>query len=727
MKLLKLMSILAKKTISLSLYKSFYIIGVILLASSFLGHGIGAQNPNSTLIGYIELFGAPDEPLNGIWVTADGAESTTNTNGRYELKFSPSYRKAGDDVQLTIHKKGWVAVDESRLKQIIRSKKTDYADTIVLCKNEDECSEAIFEMYSILRRYSEKQKAEEQEFLEHTIDSLIKIEEGLQVKMNELKLKISELKIESEFVKSEKFLLRQNNEALAIAISKLSDDEVSDLFIEARSLFLQDNIDSAIAILDINTLSQFLNEATNTEDIIKKKKAINNFTLRAQLLVSLGKYIEADKTYSLALEKGSDQYDLIVQAAQIKYWNGQPMEDIIKLYSKAMRHCKSERDSVYIHGLLMEANLYFDLNKSIYHVNEAIRIYSNLRIENFDNYNPFYGFSILYKTELQSLIKANPDRESLEKANQIFEELSRKNNLEYFPYVAYTKLLKLSFDVLEGNSGENKINAKEAINMFTKLSEEKEGYNLHLSKAYLLYSLASRGNPERNIYLDSCAYYLKKVRLPQFKGFTVSDLNVDKLKLPEISSTFNNPELFLWNYLNIFQALRFIGADLKIFRYGLDDNLLEISESYYKVNSNIYSSFYLASLSELAILELVKPYTLLGHWTEYDKVFEMSEKARTMSDDLIKKSPNNTLLLNLNSVTYLNDATICFNYYIDNKSSDNRSSKRKQGIKHAKKSIRASKEILKNKNWRSDLMKINLKFARKTRRALRIVALIPFI
>src|SRR5580704_3940444 len=226
---------------------------------------------SATLKGVIlanELSGSPIENVE-VDATSGTNHTISDSSGKFTLEFPQ--RRAGDTVHIIVKKEGSVVVNDVQL-QLALPTDADAAPLIVIVAKEADREE-------MARRF-------------YRLKSFDAIEETYQKKVKELEEAQQATAAALTKLQQERDQAKAAAEKAAEQLAKNQPGRTSELYQEAKRLFLDGKIEEAITLLDDEKLRQSVAQAKKAfED------AAQAWLLKAQLLTTQFRFDEAEKAY----------------------------------------------------------------------------------------------------------------------------------------------------------------------------------------------------------------------------------------------------------------------------------------------------------------------------------------------------------------------------------------------------------------------------------------------
>jgi tetratricopeptide (TPR) repeat protein len=626
--------------------KSLYQNKILFTALFFLAITV-CHAQKTTFVGYIELlFNETNQSVSNIKIASPEAEDDTDYFGKYEL-ILPASKAPGHKIFLKVKNiPGWMVVNDEKLEQRIPGN-GDIGDPIFLCKTKD-YDKAVLNVYDKIKDVSEREvRKKEKELTQKIIKSESEVEKN--------KEEIAKLEAELAQIRSEKYLLKGNNEMLAKETFKAdaSRGEFSELLVKASEYVNRGSLDSALLTLNEKELKANVDQAKLLNDAGLLKKAIENYQMKARILVSKSNFIEAEKAYLTAFELDTKNVDVLLEIANLRLSSNPNLESNIKLFEEVLKLSHDKSTVALLNMVLHTLYMSYDAKRADLYLAESIKNYRQLSVINPNKYKPFLGLSLIASGGSSVLTKDSDPAvvlKNIDEALVTFKELVPLDDDKYLPYVALVQFMKGS--VLAQNlqkTEESMSLINESLSVFDSLYALDKGYGimasyLNLMKGVFLYD---------HDFVSKSVDILAKLEPPAFYGITLSDLIISKDSIPYCQTRLNHPIIFSTLFALQFQTLLLLDRDL-VLKNKLDDKYFEILKESYKSNQNLYAQNYVVGLNSLVTLEISG-----GVQIDFVKSYKYSDEAIAVSLDLYKNNTKSMPILNLLAVSYSTDATLC--------------------------------------------------------------------
>jgi hypothetical protein len=192
----------------------------------------------ATLKGVIRANEMRGEPMPNVPIDADGANPTTSDSfGKFTLEFPQ--KNPGDPVEVIVKKEGYVAVNDVQLQLILPAKAGDKVLTVIMCKEVDR--------EEMARRF-------------YRLKSFDAIEETYEKREKELKDTQQATDAALTRLQQERDQAKAAAEKAAEQLAKNQPGQTSDLYLQAKRLFLDGKIDQALKLLEDEKLHRLVAE-----------------------------------------------------------------------------------------------------------------------------------------------------------------------------------------------------------------------------------------------------------------------------------------------------------------------------------------------------------------------------------------------------------------------------------------------------------------------------------
>jgi len=259
----------------------FFIIVLLLLP--------GLPVDATSLRGVIRVNEEGGQPMVNVGVAADGANPTNSDSlGRFTLEFPK--KSPGDRVEIVVNQEGYVPVNEIQLQLALPGTSEDKVLTIFLCKESDR--------EEMARRF-------------YRLKSFEAIEETHRKRQKELEDTQQATAAALAKLRQERDQAKAAIEKPAEGLAKNQSGQSSELYEQAKRLFLDGKIEEALKLLDDEELRHSLVQAHNSKAEAEKAiaDAVQAWLLKAHLFVVLFQFDDAEKAYLAAIAAAPDSFD----------------------------------------------------------------------------------------------------------------------------------------------------------------------------------------------------------------------------------------------------------------------------------------------------------------------------------------------------------------------------------------------------------------------------------
>ena len=223
----------------------------------------------------------------------EGAVNSEITKDGGKFAFAFLDKQPGQTVYLRANKEGYVVVNDVQLEVVIPANPDAKLLTVILCP-EDEREKWAAQLYRVI------------------------IDRGTEEKYQQ-KLKALEEKYQADaatFAAEKGRLQQERDQARATAenaseqLAKIEPGQSSELYKQAKRLFLDGKIEEAIKLIDDEKLSQLVTQSKKNIEQDKKniEDAVEAWLLKAQLLTVQFRFEDAEKAYLQAIDAESDSF-----------------------------------------------------------------------------------------------------------------------------------------------------------------------------------------------------------------------------------------------------------------------------------------------------------------------------------------------------------------------------------------------------------------------------------
>ena len=252
-----------------------FIVSLLLLTNSPLNA--------ATLKGVILVNELSGSPIENVEVdTPSGAKHTeSDSSGRFTLEFPQ--RRVGDLVRVLVKKEGYVVVNGVQLQSRILAD-ADAKPLIIILAKEADLEEMAHRFYRL--------------------KSFEAIEETYKKRFEELQSKhIADAAAIAE-LKQERNQAKAAAEKASEGLARYQSGRSSELYQDAKRLFLDGKIDAAIELLDDKKLHPSLAE---TKEVIED--VVQAWLLKAQILTVQFRFEDAERAYKAAIDAAPENVD----------------------------------------------------------------------------------------------------------------------------------------------------------------------------------------------------------------------------------------------------------------------------------------------------------------------------------------------------------------------------------------------------------------------------------
>ncbi|MCR9253239.1 MAG: hypothetical protein NXI20_22695 [bacterium] len=648
---------------------------------------------NNTIKGKVDLFNPRSDSYYNIRIDAiDASTAYTNESGLFTLTFNS--KKAGAPVLLNVSKKGWQVADSKSLELQIPDNPNNINNIITLCRPE-ECDQAIMSLYAPLRDIFET---------EFRIKEKI-----LQSRINELEQDINERKVLQASLISEKALLKANNENIYNLLRTPDLNAVSSLNEEVKMALLSGKkIDSVLLLLEDNRINQIYQKALVSEKTNEIKAANKNYILKAQILIGVSEFDQAEKYYNIAYEQEEENTDILAEYGNYYVIMGQ-YQKATRLFENALKVTESNKTKAYLLKTLSELYLVlFEIDKSLNYLNQSIEMYQELAIFNENKYNPFIGSQLIIKNAFYGS-KSELATKDFDETITIFKDLSKQDPKKYLPYLTIAQIQKL-LSHLPNKNDDLIIEIEETLNKIeNKSTTSFTLLNIHFLIIKGHYGLINGGLRESKAVIDSSLNLLSEI------NFGPTNYTLIKTISPNVDSLFSLDDKMLepTYFVTYYSGLLTYAAYLKTLtsRFGNKDNLISC---YKKLESGLRSGYdYNPSRYELLLIyNISNMSTIYASNQEFTKAFELSKEAVQNATEITDQTKIDSYS-NLQATTLVNAATVNLQYLIF---MENDKTIKKEGRNYAKQALRIFKNLKKKNKNQIVTTNFNIKATRKIKK-----------
>lgn len=361
-------------------------------------------------------------------VEVDAISGTNHTesdsSGKFTLEFPQ--RRAGDTVRIIVRKEGYVVVNDVQL-QITIPAEADATPLIVILAQEDNREE-------MARRF-------------YRLKSLAAIEETYQKHLKTLQdahvadaTAIAKLQRERDQAKA-------NAEKGSEELAKSQPSQGSELYQDAKRLFLAGKVDEAIELLDDERIRQEnneeLKEALNAARRKANQNAVQEWLLKAQLLTTKFRFDNAEKAYLMAIDMAPDDFRANFAYAVFSQ-DLNRFEKARIAYGRCLEWARKSGNDFEAAGTLNNLGVLDNnqgrMEEARKEYGEALQIRRELAERNPDAYRPSVAGTLTNLGILESAqSRRDQARKDYQEALQIYEILAAQNSERFSPDVTRVK------------------------------------------------------------------------------------------------------------------------------------------------------------------------------------------------------------------------------------------------------------------------------------------------
>ncbi|MCK6690507.1 MAG: tetratricopeptide repeat protein [Thermoanaerobaculia bacterium] len=235
--------------------------------------------------------------------------------------------------------------------------------------------------------------------------------------------------------------LRKSKDELATRLAQLDLDQTSDFARLALEKFREEgDVKAALALVSDEKLDTFWESVLSQEEKVRRarQQGVENYMIRARLLIADFQFSLAYQNYLKAVEKDSVNFDILWEVAVFLDEQNQG-QGAIALYEKALIVAKTDAQRGAVLNNL--GNLFRRNNQKIAEtektITEALSIFRELAVENPDAFLPAVALALI---NLSVFYNDNQDIDKsfdvLKDALDIYEQLNKNHPNRYWPEVA---------------------------------------------------------------------------------------------------------------------------------------------------------------------------------------------------------------------------------------------------------------------------------------------------
>src|ERR1700730_2843530 len=221
-------------------------------------------------------------PIENVGVDAIGSDRTSSDgSGKFTLEFPQ--RRGGDTVPIIVQKEGYIVVNDVQLETVLPADADDAPLTVILAQEGDR--EEMARRYYRLKSFDAIEES-----YPNRVKELEDIQQATAAALTKLQQERDQAKVSAEKASEE--------------LAKNQPGQSSELYQQAKRLFVEGKVEEAISLLDEEKLRQLDEQA---------KKAVENAVqprlLKAQLLTVQLRFDDAEKAYLQAIEIAPDGFE----------------------------------------------------------------------------------------------------------------------------------------------------------------------------------------------------------------------------------------------------------------------------------------------------------------------------------------------------------------------------------------------------------------------------------
>jgi tetratricopeptide (TPR) repeat protein len=369
-------------------------------------------------------------------------------------------RRAGDTVHIIVKKEGYVVVNDVQLQIAIPADADNAPLMIILAKEQDR--------EEMARRF-------------YRLKSFDAIEETYSKRLKELEDTQQATALALAGLQQERDQAKAAAEKASEELAKSQSGQTSELYQEAKRLFVNGKIDEAIKLLDDEKLRSAVAEAQQRREEAEKaiEIAVQAWLLKAQLLIVQFRFDEAEAAYLAAIDSAPDSFE-----ANFPYalFNGTLLR-----FQKAVAACNRCLELARKSG--KKADLALALNEmgllniaenrmedARHAFAEALVIGRELAKKNPESYQPFVALTLnaLGVLDMRQN-RIEEARQAYSEALTIGRELAKKSP-EYQLFVVVTLTAVAGLDSAQHRVADAQRSYEEALETERKLVEKNSEY-----------------------------------------------------------------------------------------------------------------------------------------------------------------------------------------------------------------------------------------------------------
>jgi len=422
-----------------------FIIMLLLLASLPVD---GATLKGVTLAN--ELSGSPIDNVE-VDATSGTNHTESDSSGKFNLEFPQ--RRAGDTVRIVVKKEGYVVVNDVQLETVLPAD-ADAVPLIVILATEGDREE-------MARRF-------------YRLKSFDAIEQTYRKRVKELEDTQQATAAALTKVQQERDQAKALAEKYSEELAKNPPGQNTELYQQAKRLFVEGKVEEAIQLLDEEKLHQLDEEARKSVE-----NAVQPRLLKAQLLTVQLRFKDAEKAFLQAIKIAPDSFDANFAYADFT----QNLNDFKKAKAAYGRCSELARKTGNNDALATTLNNLGIVDSAQHRIEdarkeyeEALQIRRELAEKNGEAYLPDLA---VIRNNLGVLDhdqhRLDEARKEYKEVLQIYRELAEKNPETYRPDVPLTLTNLGVLDRDQGRMEEARKEYGEALQIRRELAKKKPG------------------------------------------------------------------------------------------------------------------------------------------------------------------------------------------------------------------------------------------------------------
>jgi tetratricopeptide (TPR) repeat protein len=394
-----------------------------------------------------ELSGSPIENV-GVDAISGTNLTISDLSGKFTLEFPQ--RRIGDTVRIIVNKGGYVVVNDVQLETVLPVDADAAPLTVILAKEGDR--------EEMARRF-------------YRIKSFDAIEESYQKRLKDLKDTQQATDAALTKVQQERDQAKAAAEKASEELAKNQPGRSSELYQQAKRLFVEGKVEEAISLLDEEKLRRLDEQA---------KKAVENAVqprlLKAQLLTVQLRFDDAEKAYLQAIEIAPDSFEANFDYARFNQ-DLKRFEKAKIAYNRCSELARKAGNDVEVALALnnlgeldREQEQTQDARREL---EEALQIRRELAQESPEAYLPDLAQTLNNMANLNNQVnRTNEARREYAEALQIRRELASKNPQIFLPKVALTLNNMGVLDYHQHRMDDSRKNYEESLRIFRELAQK---------------------------------------------------------------------------------------------------------------------------------------------------------------------------------------------------------------------------------------------------------------